>query len=159
MSDQTEPSTLIAMADKRFMGRPGDNATEAALRACAQQWAFERQESDLRRIRAELAERRLAAVKAREEALTEEDIAAFVNAQGGREVHRSWRDTMLLQEREVAPERMAWDTLSIYDQVLDRTIALDVLMDYAVYAVSHPHALAALATAGEKAAEPPRAEG
>ena len=69
MSDQTEPSTLIAMADKRFMGRPGDNATEAALRACAQQWAFERQESDLRRIRAELAERRLATAQAREEAL------------------------------------------------------------------------------------------
>jgi NTP pyrophosphatase (non-canonical NTP hydrolase) len=58
------------MADKRFLGKPGDNSTEAALRACAQQWDFDRQESDLRRIRAELAVRRLEAAQAREEAST-----------------------------------------------------------------------------------------
>lgn len=38
------------------------------------------------------------------------------------EVHGAWRDGMLEQGREVAPERMAWETLSEQDKALDRYI-------------------------------------
>jgi hypothetical protein len=41
----------------------------------------------------------------------------------GRDVHREWRDGMLAQGREVAPERMAWDTLTQQDRDLDERIA------------------------------------
>jgi len=40
-----------------------------------------------------------------------------------REVHAAWRDGMRLQCREVAPERMQWDTLSTEDHALDAYIA------------------------------------
>jgi hypothetical protein len=40
----------------------------------------------------------------------------------GREVWAAWRDGMLEQGREVAPERMDWDTLSEQDRALDRYI-------------------------------------
>lgn len=39
-----------------------------------------------------------------------------------KEVHAAWRDGMLNQGREVAPERMEWDTLSDADKRLDRYI-------------------------------------
>lgn len=41
----------------------------------------------------------------------------------GRDVHREWRDGMLGQGREVAPERMNWDTLDQRDRDLDDLIA------------------------------------
>lgn len=39
------------------------------------------------------------------------------------EVHAAWRDGMIQQGREVAPQRMEWDTLSEQDQALDKYIA------------------------------------
>jgi hypothetical protein len=41
----------------------------------------------------------------------------------GVHVHAAWRDGMLAQGREVAPERMAWDTLTQQDRDLDDGIA------------------------------------
>lgn len=41
----------------------------------------------------------------------------------GRDVHREWRDGMLAQGREVAPERMSWETLDQRDRDLDDGIA------------------------------------
>jgi hypothetical protein len=41
----------------------------------------------------------------------------------GRSVHAAWRDGMLRQGREVAPERMAWETLTQQDRELDDWIA------------------------------------
>jgi hypothetical protein len=38
------------------------------------------------------------------------------------EVHAAWRDGMLDQGRQVAPERMMWDTLSEQDKALDKYI-------------------------------------
>lgn len=40
-----------------------------------------------------------------------------------REVHAAWRDGMLRQRREVAPNRLDWATLSEEDQELDAYIA------------------------------------
>lgn len=40
-----------------------------------------------------------------------------------REVHAAWRDGMLQQGREVAHERMTWETLTLEDQMLDASIA------------------------------------
>jgi hypothetical protein len=45
----------------------------------------------------------------------------------GRDVHAAWRDGMLGQHRAVAPERMAWDTLSQQDRDLDEAIAARLL--------------------------------
>ncbi len=42
----------------------------------------------------------------------------------GRAVHAAWRDGMLRQGREVAPERMTWDTLDQRDRDLDNEIAV-----------------------------------
>ena len=39
------------------------------------------------------------------------------------EVHAAWRDGMLSQGREVAAERMQWETLTEEDKKLDRYIA------------------------------------
>jgi hypothetical protein len=50
------PNELIVLCDVRFMGPPGDNPTESILRVCAQQWAFEQQESELRLLRGKRAE-------------------------------------------------------------------------------------------------------
>jgi hypothetical protein len=44
----------------------------------------------------------------------------------GRDVHREWRDGMLAQGRDVAPERMAWDTLDQRDRDLDDRIAANL---------------------------------
>ncbi len=75
-----------------------------------------------------------AAQQAREEALpSEEEIEWFCKHNGSREVHRSWRDHMLLQEREVSDERMEWETLPPYDKLLDEWIAKDVIMDFIVW--------------------------
>ena len=71
--------------------------------------------------------------------LSEDAIVAFVNRNGGMEVHRSWRDTMLSQGRKVKPELMVWESLPIYDQVLDRKISLDALLDFATWVQGHPH--------------------
>jgi hypothetical protein len=51
----------------------------------------------------------------------------FATTDGGREVHRSWRDHMLAQSRDVAEQRMTWETLDPLDQALDNAIALDVI--------------------------------
>ena len=71
------------------------------------------------------------------EMLGDDAIVSFVNANGGREVHRSWRDNMLRQGRRVRPELMEWDELPMYDRILDRAISLDALRDYAVWVLGH----------------------
>jgi hypothetical protein len=68
------PDRLIEMADKRIMGPAGDNAHEATLRACAQEWLFDQQESSLRLLRAKQAEERLAVSEARVEALKADNM-------------------------------------------------------------------------------------
>ena len=83
-----------------------------------------------------------------EKALGQDAIVGFVNANGGREVHRSWRDNMLHQDRGLRIEYMEWDTLPISDQDLDRAISLDVLLDYSTWVIGH----ALLESAGEKKA-------
>jgi len=72
-----------------------------------------------------------------EKALGQDAIVGFVNANGGREVHRSWRDNMLHQDRGLRIEYMEWDTLPISDQDLDRAISLDVLLDYSTWVIGH----------------------
>lgn len=42
------------------------------------------------------------------------------------EVHAAWREGMLAQGREVAPERMSWETLSDQDKLLDRYIGIQL---------------------------------
>lgn len=70
-------------------------------------------------------------------AFSEEAIREFSDASGAFEVHRSWRDTMLSQSREVADSRMKFGGLSQQDIELDRQIAFDVISDYIVYIGSH----------------------
>jgi hypothetical protein len=70
--------------------------------------------------------------------VSDETIKEFAENNGGREVHRSWRDTMLAQGRSVAPARMAWDSLSAEDKILDRIIALEVISDFVQFVRSHP---------------------
>jgi hypothetical protein len=62
--------------------------------------------------------------------LTNEVLTEFANENGGREVHRSWRDTMLEQGRHVRPELMEWDALSAEDRTLDCAISAAVLIDF-----------------------------
>lgn len=66
-------------------------------------------------------------------------IRKFSKENGARQVWKSWRDTMLLQGRNVAPERMDWDGLAEIDKALDVQIAFDVILDFMVWFTSHPH--------------------
>ena len=50
MSNPIGPDHLEAEANRRLLGKPGDNPLEALLRQSAQQWAFERQESTNRKF-------------------------------------------------------------------------------------------------------------
>lgn len=43
-----------------------------------------------------------------------------------RAVHKAWLEGMIGQGREVAPERMAWDTLSDQDKLLDKYIGVQL---------------------------------
>lgn len=64
-------------------------------------------------------------------ALLQKYREAYVNStRGGREVHTLWRDGMLAQGRQVAPERMSWDTLDTKDRWLDHIIAGNLVDDY-----------------------------
>src|SRR3990167_9631749 len=101
----------------------------------------------------------LEAVKAREEALTDDAVVRYVNATGGRTVHRLWRDTMRDQGRDTI-YRDNWETLAVYDQVLDRAIALGLLMDFLghVSAVTSGK-LAASEPPGNRASHPVAEEG
>ena len=60
-------------------------------------------------------------------------IRAIAEINSGKELHRSWRDTMLSQGRHVLAERMVWDLLPTQDKELDIQIAYDVLSDFAAY--------------------------
>ena len=64
-------------------------------------------------------------------------IIQFIELNGAREVHRSWRDNMLLQGRYVDNDRMDWDTLSTEDKELDRAIAHDIITDFMVWLEAH----------------------
>jgi hypothetical protein len=66
-------------------------------------------------------------------------IRDFCQNNGAREVHRSWRNNMQLQERSVSEERMSWDTLSDKDKELDARISEEVIWDFLVWAMDHPH--------------------
>lgn len=64
-------------------------------------------------------------------------IARFAFGNGRREVHRSWRDTMLSQNREVSNDRMSWETLSPLDKLLDEQISFDVIKDYSTWVLGN----------------------
>ena len=55
--------------------------------------------------------------------LADAALATAAPALTGRDVHREWRDGMLAQGRDVAPERMTWETLDQRDRDLDDGIA------------------------------------
>jgi len=90
-------------------------------------------------------------VKAREEAESDEAVVRYVNSVGGRTIHRLWRDTMRDQGRDTI-YRDDWDKLALYDQVLDRAIALGLLMDF----LGH---VSAIVSGRLAASEPPGEEG
>ena len=46
-------------------------------------------------------------------------IRAIAETNSGKELHRSWRGTMLLQGRHVSAERMGWDLLPERDKQFD----------------------------------------
>lgn len=60
-------------------------------------------------------------------------IAEYAAVNGSMEVHRSWRDTMLSQDRSPNPDRLLYSNLSKEDQDLDSTIAFDVVKDFLVW--------------------------
>ena len=73
------------------------------------------------------------------ENLSDEKIEWFASINGAMQVWKSWRDTMLEQGREIAPERIEWEHLLPRDRDLDAQIAFDVIIDFVNWALSHPH--------------------
>lgn len=71
--------------------------------------------------------------------LDSRSIHRFAIENGAWEVHRSWRDNMLSQEREVAEDRMSWKSLPEIDKELDTAISYDVILDFVGYVLGHPH--------------------
>jgi hypothetical protein len=69
--------------------------------------------------------------------INDEEVWSFAYENGGMEVHRSWRDTMLTQDREVSEKRMDWDMLDERDRELGRLIAYDVILDFPVWYNGH----------------------
>ncbi len=65
--------------------------------------------------------------------LSDADIAQFAEANGGIEVHRSWRDNMCSQGRYVSSGRMVWAGLFDEDKALDKSISRDVITDFMVW--------------------------
>ena len=65
------------------------------------------------------------------------EIFKFAESNGAQELHRSWRDNMLEQEREVSSERMEWDTLPRKDKQLDLRIANDLYQDFYTWLRGH----------------------
>lgn len=66
-----------------------------------------------------------------------DEIIQFIETNSAREVHRSWRENMLLQGRSVDSDRMDWNTLSAEDRELDKAIAHDVITDFMVWLEAH----------------------
>lgn len=68
------------------------------------------------------------AVRAQELSAAEYDVLEIADhyTMLARMVHRAWRDGMLEQGREVAPHRMAWESLGFQDQSLDVFIGREV---------------------------------
>lgn len=69
--------------------------------------------------------------------LTDSDLGEFAKANGAMEVHRSWRDRMLAQGRNVDDDKMTWEGLSVRDQILDEVIAFDVIRDFVIWYNAH----------------------
>lgn len=69
--------------------------------------------------------------------LLDKAISAYVETQGGREIHRAWRDSMMNQGRKVSPEKLEWETLPYQDKMLDEQIAEDLLRDFSVFFLGH----------------------
>lgn len=67
------------------------------------------------------------------EKISDEQIEYFSKHIGAREIHKSWRDTMLMQARPVDKDRMDWDTLPIREKALDEKIALDVITEFVAW--------------------------
>lgn len=66
-------------------------------------------------------------------------VEEYAKYNGAREVHRSWLDNMLKQGRAVDQARMHWSMLPKLDKMLDANIAHDVVIDFLVWALGHPH--------------------
>jgi hypothetical protein len=64
-----------------------------------------------------------------EEELADGAVARYAEAQGGRAVHRLWRDGMHGQGRDTL-YRDVWEKLAEKDQALDQAIALGLLRDF-----------------------------
>ncbi len=67
-----------------------------------------------------------------------ETIKQFAKHNGALQVWKSWRDTMLQQNREVNPKFMDLP-IPERDMELDAQIAFDVISDFIFWASSHPH--------------------
>lgn len=65
------------------------------------------------------------------------NLKDFCEVNGSMELHRSWRDNMLEQDREVTESRMVYKTLAEQDKVLDAKISFDVITDFLVYCQGH----------------------
>ena len=59
----------------------------------------------------------------------------------GIEVHAAWRDGMLQQGREVAPNRLYWKTLSEQDRELHRRLGLRLQLRFAQFQIGSEKAL------------------
>ena len=66
-----------------------------------------------------------------------DSVLDYAAKNGSIEVHRSWRDTMIQQKREVPDHRMAWKNLDSKDKILDVQIAYDVVKDFLVWFEAH----------------------
>jgi hypothetical protein len=67
--------------------------------------------------------------EALKEELADGAVARYAETQGGRAVHRLWRDAMHDQGRDTL-YRDVWEKLEAKDQALDHTIALGLLRDF-----------------------------
>jgi hypothetical protein len=70
-----------------------------------------------------------AQVEALRKELADDAVVRYVETQGGRAVHRLWRDKMHDQGRDTL-YRDVWEKLAEKDQALDQAIALGLLRDF-----------------------------
>jgi hypothetical protein len=57
-------------------------------------------------------------------------ITEYCRTNGACRVWQSWLDNMQLQDREVKPEYLFWETLPDRDKTLDANIAYDLINDF-----------------------------
>lgn len=65
--------------------------------------------------------------------MSAESIQEWAETQGAHDVWEAWRDGMILQKRDVADNRLNWDTLPEQDQRLDVYIATRILARFILH--------------------------